>query len=206
MTGPDGKSDAEPVVTVRVATKDRWPDLDALWKDTDGCDGCWCFNHHIERGADDVRGGETREAKRRYLAAGRAHGVIAYLDGVPAGWCAADGARDLPGHDCVPKIRDAHDEGVWFIHCFFVKPSARGHGVARALLRGMLEWLRSAGARRVEGFPIPPGEKPPFPAFGGPFDLYLQEGFVRRDDVLGEGYCRVVLEPLSSSGSTNARS
>ena len=195
MQGPDEKTHHAPALTVRVATTERWPDLAALWKDSDGCDGCWCFNHHIERGAADVRGDEAREAKRRYLAAGRAAGVIGYLDDVPVGWCAVDLARNLPGHDCVPRIPNADDEGVWFIHCFYVKPAARGHGVARGMLRGTLAWLRSAGARRVEAFPIPPEEKPPFPAFGGPFHLYTEEGFARRDDVLGEGYCRVVLEP-----------
>lgn len=180
--------------TVRVATAALWPDLETLWGDSDGCDGCWCFNHHIAPGAADVRGAEAREAKRRYLTDDRAHGVIGYLDGAPVGWCAVDVAASIPGHDCIPAIQTGDDPGAWFIHCFYVKPTARRSGVAHAMLRGALDWLRSMGAQRVEAFPIPPGEPPPFPPFGGPFDLYMREGFTREDDVLGEGYCRVVRE------------
>ena len=195
MTELDKTIDDGSRLTVRVATPECWADLATLWADTNGCDGCWCFNHHIEPGADDVRGDEAREAKRRYLAAGRAGGVLGYLDGLPVGWCAVDLARDIPGHDCVRQLDDASDEGVWFIHCFYVRPEARGRGVARAMLLGTIEWLRRLGATRVEGFPSPPDEEPLFHAFGGPFGLYAEQGFVRVATALGEGYCRVARAP-----------
>jgi len=168
-------------------------DMEAVWADSSGCDGCWCFNHHIAPGEADVRGGAARDAKRAYVSEGRAQGVVAYVDGKPAGWCAVDRGADIPGHDCVPAA-DGDDEGVWYVHCFYVHPAARGRGVATAMLRGTLDWLGAAGPRRVEGFPTPKGLEPLFGAFNGPFEVYEREGFVQAAEDLGEDYCRVVRE------------
>ncbi len=178
-------------VAARVLTSDMWNDVVEVFSETAGCDGCWCFNHHIAPGRPDVRDDAARAAKELAVRDGRASGVVGYLDGTPVGWCAVDRRRDIPGHDCVTETGDDAAGNVWAIHCFFVRETARGHGVARAMLQTTVSWLRDAGASEVEAFPSPPDREPFFHGFGGPFTLYSSLGFEQTDDV-DENYCRVV--------------
>lgn len=64
----------------------NWPDFEAIFGPTTGCNGCWCYNHHIPPGAPDVAGPDACEAKRVLVSQGGAGGIVAYLDGRPTGW------------------------------------------------------------------------------------------------------------------------
>ncbi len=191
MTDERDGPGSEVGVVARILTPDLWDDLVRVLSPTGGCDGCWCFNHHIPPGEPDVRDDAARAAKERAVRAGRASGVIGYLYDKPVAWCAVDRRRDIPGHDCVTQTDDDATGGVWAIHCFYTQRHARGRGVARVLLRTTLEWLRESGAEQVEAFPSPPESEPFFGGFGGPFALYAQAGFERAGD-FDENFCRVV--------------
>lgn len=179
-------------ITTAPVSPATWPDALALFEPSSGCDGCWCFNHHIPPGQPDVRGDAACDAKAEYVRTGRASGLLAYLNGTPVGWAAVDRRRDIAGHDCVTETGDDAAGSVWVLHCFFVLSAARGQGVARALLRAALDWLRDAGADLVEAFPSPPGDAPAFGGFAGPYALFESEGFemVRPIDA---DYCCVQL-------------
>lgn len=179
-------------VTTRVLTPELWRDVVRVFEGSGGCDGCWCFNHHIPPGQPDVRDDAARDAKAKHVREGRANGVIGYVDGAPVGWCAVDQRRDIPGHDCVTEVGDDAAGGVWAVHCFYVLDAARGRGVARAMLQATLAWLRETGATQVEAYPSPPGGPAFFNAFGGPFALYAAEGFEQTGD-FDEAFCIVSL-------------
>lgn len=130
-------------LTTQALSEANWSDFEALLAPANGCDGCWCYNHHIQPGDPDVTGDEARLAKRALAVAGKALGVLAYDDGEPAGWCAVDLPDDIPGHDCVePGAAPAHR---WSVHCFYVRPESRGRGVSRALLEAAEALARSRG-------------------------------------------------------------
>ena len=196
-------------IVVRPLTPQRWDDLVELLSASNGCDGCWCFNHHIDPGAPDVRGPAALAAKHDVVRRGKAHGVIGYRDDAPIGWCAVDRRAEIPGHDCV-RSRPTHasaksasdspptDDRTWVIHCFFVKPGQRGQGVARAMLCSVLDWLAREQAHRVEAFPTPPGRPACFHGYAGPYELYRAFGFQQIESI-DDNYCRVVLtlQPLA---------
>jgi ribosomal protein S18 acetylase RimI-like enzyme len=83
--------------------------------------------------ADWQGDGDREERWRARLGVAGSHNVVAVLDGEPVGM-----ASGVPGHgDSVELI------SMW------VAPSARGRGVADALVREVERWARESGARVV---------------------------------------------------------
>ncbi|MBA2358573.1 MAG: GNAT family N-acetyltransferase [Actinobacteria bacterium] len=70
------------------------------------------------------------------------------------------------------------DDGTWAISCLLVAPAQRGRGVARAVLRAVLEDLRALGVRRVEAFPRLGTDDP----WTGPESLFRTAGFELAQD------------------------
>ena len=148
---------SEPAPIILPATPERWADLDVLLGG-DGDRGCWC---QAWRGTDAFARAtqESRPATlRRQMTGGPpAPGYLAYLEDLAVGW-AGVGIRTatprLVGSRTIPAI---DDRPVWSIGCFRIRPGYRRRGVATALLAGVVEAARVAGAPGVEAYPIDPG-------------------------------------------------
>jgi GNAT superfamily N-acetyltransferase len=139
------------------ATADRWPDLISLFEG-DGPLGCWCqywrrSSHAFSTGGPGS--GETNlDAQVR--AGPPAPGVIAYLDGEPAGWCGFGPRATLERLVRSRTIPVVDDLEVWSVVCFKVRVGYRRRGVATALLAGAIEYARSMAAPAIEAYPIDP--------------------------------------------------
>lgn len=163
-------------VSVAALTPGRLPDLRRVLDPVcGGAGGCFCFNHHIPPGAPDVTGEDAWSGKSGEVLAGRAAGLLAYLSGEPVGWLALDRVADVPGHDCVAREEPAS----WVVHCFVVVPTARGSGVAAALLGEAAAAARAGGARELLGFPA---RKDAQLAFAGSEGLFARAGFVEEGE------------------------
>jgi GNAT superfamily N-acetyltransferase len=145
-------------IEVKPATVDRFEDLAAILAPR-GPDApaCWCLGCWASSGeANRLLGRHRRAFMRGLCERGQVPGVIAYVDGVPAGWCAV-GPREAMGRMArsrtIPRI---DDQPVWSIGCFVVRVGYRRQGVMRSLLRGAVEWAESQGATVIEGYPIDP--------------------------------------------------
>jgi GNAT superfamily N-acetyltransferase len=146
----------EAVVEIVPATVDRWADV-SLLLDGDGQVGCWC---QAWRGLDTkaLSGGKSRpELLREQMEGGRpAPGYVAYLDGVPVGWVGVGVRTTTPRLAHSRKIPAVDDLPVWSIGCFRIRVGYRRRGIARALLDGVIEAAKAAGAPGVEAYPIDP--------------------------------------------------
>jgi GNAT superfamily N-acetyltransferase len=143
-------------VAVVPATADRWADVrDVL--DGSGEQGCWC---QAWRGLDTKArsGGRSRpELLREQMASGPPPpGYLAYLDGAPVGWVGIGVRTQTPRLMNSRTIPAVDDLPVWSIGCFRIRPGFRRRGVASALLRGVVDAAREAGAPGVEAYPIDP--------------------------------------------------
>jgi len=143
-------------LSVLPATPDRWPDVASLLAG-DGDRGCWC---QAWRGVDSLarETGEARPATlRRQMDSGPPPpGYLAYRDAMPVGWVGVSVRTATPrlvGSRTIPAI---DDRPVWSIGCFRVRVGYRRQGVASALLAGVVEAARRAGAPGVEAYPIDP--------------------------------------------------
>ena len=87
-------------------------------------------------------------------------GLVAYLDGEPAGWCAVEPRNHyarLLRNTRVPwdgRVEDKADGSVWAVTCFVTRTGFRRRGIARALARAAVDFARESGARAVEGYPM----------------------------------------------------
>ncbi len=84
-------------------------------------------------------------------------GYLAYLDAVPVGWLGVGVRTATPRLVRSATIPSVDDLPVWSIGCFRVRAGYRRRGVASALLAGVIEAARLAGAPGVEAYPIDPG-------------------------------------------------
>jgi GNAT superfamily N-acetyltransferase len=143
-------------IVVLPASGERWADLEALLGG-DGPDGCWCQPWRGSASAYGLPNGEPRrEVMRHQLTFQVPPGFIAYLDGLPVGWCGVSVRTETPRLVHSRTIPAVDDAPVWAIGCFRVSVGYRRSGVARALLAHVIEAARAAGAPGVEAYPIDP--------------------------------------------------
>jgi GNAT superfamily N-acetyltransferase len=87
-------------------------------------------------------------------------GLVGYLDGEPAGWCAVEPRPSYEGlgrNNRVPwtdRTEDKADDTVWAVTCVLARAGFRRRGVGRALVRGAVALARERGARALEGYPV----------------------------------------------------
>jgi GNAT superfamily N-acetyltransferase len=143
-------------IEVVPATTGRWEDVRVLLG-RDGQRGCWC---QPWRGHDTKArsGGRTRpQLMREQMSGGPPPpGYVAYVDGEVAGWVGVAVRTETPRLMTSRTIPAVDDLPVWSIGCFRIRPGYRRRGVARALLDGVVDAARRAGAPGVEAYPIDP--------------------------------------------------
>jgi len=168
---------------IRPVTADRWDDLERLFGPNGAYSNCWCTWWILpNREWEGTEPAARRALLRRLVAEGAEPGLLAYLEGEPAGWCAV-GPRDRYARLMSPRSRTFHplDDGPsWVISCFFIARPARRKGLSAALLRAAVDHAFSHGAERIEAYPIDPAAQNPNTAnlFVGHLPTFLEAGFV----------------------------
>ncbi len=119
---------------------------------------CWCQWWRQTAGEYDHSSPERkRAALREQCAEEPVPGVVAYLGGLPVGWCGfgpRGSMERLARSRTIPKVDELP---VWSIVCFNVRPGYRRRGVAKELLAGAVEYARAHGAIGLEAYPTDPG-------------------------------------------------
>ena len=170
-------------LTTRELTADLWPDLEALFGSIVACGGCWCMFWRQERGEDwsEIKGAVNKRRFRTLVKDGQAHGVLAYINGVPVGWAAFDRRRELAKLDRAPSLACDDADRVWSLPCFFVKAGHRRQGVASALITAAVAAVRRRRGAVVEAYPVRPGtfgkSIPAAFAYTGTIPMFEAAGF-----------------------------
>jgi GNAT superfamily N-acetyltransferase len=142
---------------VKLAFKRLTP---SLMNDFGGClrgswgSGCWCMYPRLGN-AEGFRIGSRgrREAMTKIARRRRAPGLLAYDGDQAVGWVAIAPRteyRRIESSRATPRV---DDEDVWVIPCITVRPTARGRGVAIALIRAAVAYAKKQGAPAVEAYP-----------------------------------------------------
>jgi GNAT superfamily N-acetyltransferase len=143
---------------------------------------CWCLSYRIPSGENNrLRGPERPEFVRRLTERQPSPGMLAYVDGEPAGWCGS-GLRSQMGRLVRSKTIPLVDERpVWSVVCFVVKAPYRRQGVARALLDATVDYAVEQGVTAVEAYPVDTqGDKISSSfAYMGTTSFYEKAGFER---------------------------
>jgi GNAT superfamily N-acetyltransferase len=154
-------------VSVVPANEASWDDLQAIFGTRGTGAMCFCQRYKLR----------PRESFRSFPAEERAFrlreqtdcghpdsdttsGLVAYLDGEPAGWCAVEPRSAYEGLVRTFRIpwegraEDKTDDSVWAVTCLFTRAGFRKRGISRALARAAVDFARERGARALEAYPI----------------------------------------------------
>ncbi len=132
----------------------RFDDFATVVGPKTGINGCWCMAY---RGAG-LSSEERIDYMRKECASAPGPGVLAYVDGEPAGWCSVaprSSYRRLMNSRTIPFV---DDRDAWSVVCFVVRVGYRKQGLMHHLLEGALEHVRRSGGEVVEGYPADAGE------------------------------------------------
>jgi GNAT superfamily N-acetyltransferase len=190
----------ERTLEVRPTTPERWPELAELFTRTGPrggrpqTDGCWCQFWRLRGNAYwEGHGAGHRAALEEEVRGGGEPGLIAYLDGAPAGWCRVGPRETFPRLEHSRKLARVDAEPTWAALCFYVHPSAKRQGVASALLDAAVARAAAHGAAFVEGYPVAPGH-PDIDSYTGYLPMFLAAGF---EPVRGAGRRSLVRRRLA---------
>lgn len=170
-------------IDVRPVTPERWDDLVRLFGPQGAYSGCWCmfFRTTSSEFADGKVANRSRMAD--LVAEGACPGLLAYAGGdAPVGWVSVAPRSEFGRIVRSPVVgpgRNAPDEGVWSIVCFFVPKAHRRRGIARAMLDGAVDHAARHGASSVEAYPRDPAVSEVSAAglYVGELDWFLDAGF-----------------------------
>jgi GNAT superfamily N-acetyltransferase len=150
-------------VTIVPANEASWDDLTAIFGVADYPARCQCQRFKV---VGWIWRDSTREERTAALRAQTAcgdpdaattSGLVAYVDGEPAGWVAVE------PRTAYPKLRtlrvpwagrneDKDDDSIWAVTCFAVRKGYRGRGLTYHLARATIEFARDRGARALEAY------------------------------------------------------
>ena len=141
-------------MVVHPATNDRFQDIAAVL----GCAPtapCCCQYWRMSSG-DYAR--SSLDSRLAALEA-QTHetpppGMLAYVDGEPAGWCGFGLRQNMERLVRSRTIPALDDLPVWAVFCFTVRVGFRRRGLARALLEGLVAYAREHGAPGLEAYPV----------------------------------------------------
>lgn len=141
--------------------------------------GCYCMYYHFS-GTDeewDVRtASENRATISNLIRNGQAHGLLAYVDGKPVGWCKAAPRLALPKLNLHKDLQVDDADRVGSIVCFVISKPYRGRGIARRLLDAACDVLARRGFAFAEAYPRKHAESEA-DNYPGPLKMYLAAGF-----------------------------
>jgi GNAT superfamily N-acetyltransferase len=110
---------------------------------------------------EDVKGPRAKARFKALVKRGKIHGILAFCEEQPVGWCAFERRIELPRLDRSPSLKIADADRVWSLPCFFVKAPWRGRGVAVQMLAAAERALRARGAEIAEAYPVKLGQRLP---------------------------------------------
>jgi GNAT superfamily N-acetyltransferase len=146
------------VLTVCPVSEALFDDVQTVFGTRGQAARCQCQGYRLgwyAQHSDNVEG--RRELLRDQVSEG--HGLLAYFDGEPVGWCSVAPRCDysfLRQTTWKGRSEDKADASVWAVTCLVVRAGFRHQGVSRALVASTVGLARDGGARAVEAYPMKP--------------------------------------------------
>jgi GNAT superfamily N-acetyltransferase len=154
-------------IAVVPANRASWEDLQAVFGDRGTAHRCQCQRYKLQP-KESFSSQPVQERAHRLRqqtdsgepSSASTSGLVAYLDGEPAGWCAVEPRNAYTGlvrNQEVPwkgRDEDRTDASVWALTCLFTRSGFRRRGVSRALVGAAVEHAQAHGAAALEAYPI----------------------------------------------------
>jgi len=181
MDTPSLEDPQAPRFEARPLTAARWSDLERLFGPRGACGGCWCMWWLLPRAQFDAqKGAANRAAFHARVMGEEVPGLLGYLDGMPAAWCAVAPRASYPALARSRTLAPVDAVPVWSVVCLYVARPFRRQGLSVRMLEAAVAHARAGGAPVVEGYPVIParGTMPDAFAWTGVASAFAQAGFV----------------------------
>ncbi len=180
--GPVSSTECVADVEIRPATAERFADVARVLapKKADA-PVCWCLSYRLPNAENHVLRGPDRPARlRSFCQQDPPPGLVAYVDGEPAGWCSVGLRATLPrlvNSRTIPRVDDIP---AWSVICFVIRSGYRRLGLTHQLLAAAVTYARLRGPR-TRGLPGRPagGRISSSLAYVGTTSLFEAAGFRR---------------------------
>ena len=147
-------------VSVVPANEAPWEDLTTIFGKADYAARCRCQRLKVTGWIWRDSTQEERLARQQeQTAANPPSGLVAYVDGEPAGWVAVEARTAYPKLRTtrIPwtnRTEDKDDADIWSVTCFVVRKSHRGRGLMYHLAKATVDHAKSHGAKALEAYPM----------------------------------------------------
>jgi GNAT superfamily N-acetyltransferase len=122
-------------------TPELWQDFEILFGKTGGTGGCWCMYWRLpNKDYEANKGDGNREKMHRLVNEGEVAGILAYVDGQPAGWCSIAPRERFPRLLTSRVFKALDDQPVWTVVCFFIAKGFRRQSLSTKLLQAAIEY------------------------------------------------------------------
>jgi GNAT superfamily N-acetyltransferase len=177
-------------ISVVPANEASWGDLQTVFGMRGPASRCQCQRYKLQRRESFASFPVEERAYRlrQQTESGerqsqRTSGLVAFLDGKPAGWCAVEPRTAYGGllrNNRVPwsgRTEDKSDDSIWAVTCIFTRAGFRRRGVGRALALASVDHARERGARALEAYPITTTDVIPEELHVGTRAMFAAAGF-----------------------------
>lgn len=157
-SGKGPEQAAAPSLGFRPLTPRLMADLGKVFRGSWG-GGCWCLHPRLTDAQMRALPGagplspRRREAMTALARRRRAPGLIAFEGDQPVGWVAVAPRRELARIEASRATPRVDAVEVWVIPCITVRKSARGRGIALALIQAAVAYALKNGAPAIEAYP-----------------------------------------------------
>ncbi len=172
---------SEPLGSIEIhpVTQERWPDMETLFSKHGASGGCWCMWWRLPRSEFNLGGEHNHQAMKNLIDGGTIPGLLAYVDGVPAGWVSVAPREDYGALERSRIFKRLDDQPVWSIVCFYVNNAYRGQGFMLALIQAAVDYACEHGAKIIEAYPVDPeGKVSASSLYTGLAKVFTSAGFV----------------------------
>lgn len=162
-------------------TPERWPDFEALFGERGAYGGCWCMWWRTTRSKFQQQQGEgNRKTMQAMVQSGTVPGILAYDGERAVGWCSVAPRQQYASLNRSPVLKPLDEQPVWSLVCLFVHKDHRQQGIATALIRAAVDYVREQGGKVVEAYPTVPREDrlPPVSSYMGIPAMFERAGFL----------------------------
>jgi GNAT superfamily N-acetyltransferase len=161
---------------------ERWSDFEKLFGPGGAYGGCWCMWPRLRsKDWSASRAARRKESMRNIVHSAEPPGLLAYIDGEPAGWVSLDRRERLEHYEFSRKVKSLdRPDKLWSIVCFVIGKQYRGQGLMGRLLDAAVAYASEHGAQVIEAYPVVPGgDLKSYQGFEGIASVFERAGFVR---------------------------